>query len=90
MRFRKKTQKKTNQVVLQVRFVRHKSISGVSTGYRRFFQNPSQPNNDGRNQAIGMLNADMSATVVSRTSVVLERLSSVYGDDSVPRSGRHV
>ena len=25
----------------------------------------------------------MSATVVSRTLVVLERLSSVYGDDSV-------
>ena len=40
-------------------------------------------NNEERNQAIGLLNAGMSATVVSRHLVVLERLSSVYGDDSV-------
>ena len=39
-------------------------------------------NNDERNQAIGMLNVGMSATVVSR-HFVLERLSSIYGDDSV-------
>ena len=40
-------------------------------------------NNDERNQAIVMLYAGMSATVVSRHLIVLERLSSVYGDDAV-------
>ena len=35
-------------------------------------------NNDEQNQAIGMPNAGISATMV-----VLERLSSYYGDDSV-------
>ena len=41
-------------------------------------------NDDERNQAIGMLNAGMSGTVLYRgTLVVLERLSSVYEDDSV-------
>ena len=53
-------------------------------------------NNDKRNQAIGMLNVGMPATVVSLHFVVLESLSSDYGDDSRvtgtvadrPRSGR--
>ena len=41
-------------------------------------------NDDERNQAVGMLNAGMSATVLYRdTLVVLERLLSVYEDDSV-------
>ena len=71
-----------SQVVLHVRFVRHISIFGVSIGLHIFFQKLSQLNkivlkevkkkkmprlnNDERNQAIGMLNAGMSATVVSR------------------------
>ena len=38
-------------------------------------------NNDERKQAIGLLNAGMSATVESRHLVVLERLLNVYGDD---------
>ena len=42
-------------------------------------------NNDERNQAIGMVNAGMSAPVVSRHfgCRLLERLPSVYGDDYV-------
>ena len=40
-------------------------------------------NNAERNQAIGMLNAGMSATVESRHFGCIERLSSVNRDDSV-------
>ena len=60
-------------------FVQHISISGVSIRLHRFFKRTSQLNkivlkqveenarlnNDEQNQAIGMLNAGMSATVVS-------------------------
>ena len=40
-------------------------------------------NNDERNQAIRMLNAGMSATVVSRHFGCTRKLSSVYRDNSV-------
>ena len=40
-------------------------------------------NNDERNQAIGMQNADIQQLLYRGTLVVLERLSSVFGDDSV-------
>ena len=40
-------------------------------------------NNDERNQAIGMLNAAMSAMLYRGNLVVLDRLSTVYRDDSV-------
>ena len=85
------SRKKLNLVVLHLRFVRHISISSVSIGLHRCFQKPSQLNkialklkkmprlnDDERNQTIGILNAGMSATVVSRhfgwTPKTIERL----------------
>ena len=89
-----------------MRFVGHISISGVSIGLHRFFQKLSQlkkivlkvkenANNDVRNQAIGVLNAGMSATVVSRhfgctqkTTECSWRQLHVTGNVDCPRSGR--
>ena len=77
---------------LHLRMVRHISISGVSIFIPKKKKKTSQLNkivfkqveemrrlnNDERNQAIGMLNAGMSATVVSRhfsrTRKTIERL----------------
>ena len=73
--------KKLNGVILLMRFVGHISISGVSIWFHTFVKNchnsiklcrnkskkvPRLLNNDEWNQAIGKLNAGMSATVVSQ------------------------
>ena len=67
-----------SQVFFHVRFVLHISISCVSIGIQIFFKKPSQLdetikskkmprlNNDERNQAIGILSASISVTVVSQ------------------------
>ena len=91
-------------------FVRHISLSSVSIGLHGFFQkrhnsiklcwNKSKKlprlNNDERNKAIGMLNAGMSATVVSphfgctqKTIKRLRRWFRVTGNiANCPQSGR--
>ena len=101
---------KNSIVVLHVRLVRHISRSVSVSNFTDFFKNHHNSiklcrnklkkmprlNNDERNQAVGMLNAGMSATVVSqhfgctlKTIKHLRRQFRVTGNVADgPRSGR--
>ena len=77
-------QHRTSQILLKNR---HNSVKLCWNKSKKI---PRLLNNDERNQAIGILNASMSATVVSRhfcctrkTIIMYYCVSNVYGDDSV-------